>query len=355
MIKTKKNLQLIQMLRGIASILVVLLHVTTNCREILSYNFLGNIFSFGGSGVDIFFVLSGFIITYANLHYIEQPKAIGKFLKRRFIRIFPIYWIIITGFLILQLALPSFYKTHFDTGIMNMLQTYLLLPGHNMLNGVSWSLTNELYFYLLFLVALVIPNKKYSLYLLIAYFIFLIGYSIIIPGVTIGNEYMGMLLFPMNIEFFLGVFIVLIVSRLPQALSFPLLIAGIILFITGAFLFNSGIEVIGKTSNQVLNRVLLFGFPSFLIILSLVKLELSRTIKMHNIFLHLGNASYSIYLIHLPIVAAFFKVIAKFNIHNNAILLFLSCILFAAVCAAGIFIYHKIEKPLIKNLNKLLL
>lgn len=342
-------------MRGIASLMVVLLHISVNFSDNLQKPLLNNIFSFGGSGVDIFFVLSGFIITYANLNYLEQPNAIGKFLKRRFIRIFPIYWIIITGFLMLQLALPSFYRTHFDTGIMNMFQTYLLLPGHNMLNGVSWSLTNELYFYLLFLVALVIPNKKYSLYLLIAYFIFLIGYSIIKPGVANGNEYMGMILFPMNIEFFLGVFIVLIVNRLPKAWSVPLLVTGVILFITGAFLFNSGIEVIGKSSNQALNRVLLFGFPSFLIILSLVKLELGRTIKMHNIFVHLGDASYSIYLIHLPVVAAFFKVIAKFNITNYALLLFLSFILFVTVCAAGIFIYHKIEKPIIKKLNQLLL
>ena len=159
----------------------------------------------------------------------------------------------------------------------------------------------------------------------------------------------------MNIEFFSGVFIVLVVNRLSQSWSVPLLVTGIILFITGAFLFNSGVEVINKTSNQALNRVLLFGFPSFLIILSLVKLELSRTIKMHNIFLHLGDASYSIYLIHLPVVAAFFKVVAKFNINNYAVLLFLSCILFVIVHAPGFFIYHKIEKPLIQKLNKLLL
>ena len=59
----QKSLQLTQMLRGVASILLVLLHISINCEEISGYRFLGNIFLFEGSSVDIFFVVSGFIIT----------------------------------------------------------------------------------------------------------------------------------------------------------------------------------------------------------------------------------------------------------------------------------------------------
>ena len=354
MVRSQKSLQLIQLLRGVASILVVLLHITIRSREIMGINFLDNFFEFGGSGVDIFFVLSGFIITYSNFHYLARPSAIGKFLKRRFIRIFPIYWIIITGFLILQLALPAFYNTHFDTGIGNILKTYLLLPGHIMLNGVSWSLTNELFFYLLFTLALIIPNKKYSLYLLIAYFIFLVIFAVIVP-VENANVYVGMLTFPMNIEFLLGVFIVLIVNKISNNWVYPLLIMGILLFVAGAFLSNNEIAVISNSSNPALSRVLLFGLPSFLIILSVVKLELNRTVKIHNVFLQMGDASYSIYLIHLPVVAAFFKLLVKFNINNPVLIFLLTCILFIGICVAGIFIFHKIEQPLIKKLNKILL
>ncbi len=350
---TKKTLGSIQLLRGIASMLVVLL--TINYQENWSKEFLFNIFLFGGSGVDIFFVLSGFIITYTYWSYLEQPSTVIKFLKRRVIRIFPIYWIIITCFLLLQLALPTFYNTHFDTGLVNMLQTYLLLPGHMMLNGVSWSLTNELFFYGLFAIALIIPNKKLSLFILLAYFIFLILTAVIMPANANSNQYIQMLIFSMNIEFFLGVFIVLIVSNLSKKWIYPLLVSGILLFLAGAFLSNSGISVISSSSNSALNRVLYFGFPSFLIILTVVKLELSRTIKMHKIFLQLGDASYSIYLIHLPIVAAFYKVLSKFNITNGWILTTLSILIFFAVCKGGIIIYNKVEKPLIKKLNKLIL
>lgn len=350
----KKTLVLIQLLRGIASLLVVLMHITVNYEDNSGHVFLFNIFKFGGSGVDIFFVLSGFIITYSNLQYLEKPSSTGTFLKRRFVRIFPIYWLIITVFLLAQLALPAFYNTHFDTSVGNLLQTYLLLPGHMMLNGVSWSLTNELFFYLLFTLALLIPNKKYTLHLAGFYFVFLLVVAIGFPQVASENPYAEMLLFPMNIEFFMGIIIVLIVNRLPVSWVYPLLITGIGLFITGALLNNAEVPVFSSGSGGALNRVLLFGFPSFLIILAVVKLELSKAIRMHNIFLYLGDASYSIYLLHLPVVAAFFKVTNKINIDNAAVLFLLSCLLIVMVCAGGIFIYQKIEKPLIEKLNKVL-
>lgn len=350
----KKTLVLIQLLRAIASLLVVLMHITVNYQEKTGHEFLLNIFNFGGSGVDIFFVLSGFIITWSNRQYLAKPANTGKFLRRRFVRIFPIYWLIITTLLILQLALPTFYNTSYNTNSSPLLQTYLLLPDHVMLNGVSWSLTNELFFYLLFTLALIIPNKKFSLFLMTGYFLLLLVVAFAIPQLTTGNPYKEMLFFPMNIEFFLGILIVLIVDRVPFIRAKALLVAGIVLFVAGALLDNAGIRITGDAISGALNRVLLFGVPSFLVILSVVKLELNRTVKMHGLFLQLGDASYSIYLFHLPVVAAFFKMSSIYEITDPLTLLLMSCMLIVIICVAGIFIFNKIEKPLIRKLNLLL-
>ena len=127
MLPHQKNLQVIQMIRGLACILVVLMHITVTFSDTYTLSFLWNIFKFGGCGVDIFFVLSGFIITYSNRHYITKASSIGKFLKKRAIRIFPIYWIIISFFLALQLIFPSFYRTHFQLNFANILSTYFLV------------------------------------------------------------------------------------------------------------------------------------------------------------------------------------------------------------------------------------
>jgi peptidoglycan/LPS O-acetylase OafA/YrhL len=342
------------MLRGVASILVVLYHMTSNYSEIFGQPFLHNVFNFGGSGVDVFFVLSGFIIAYANNNFVARPAKTVTFLKRRFIRIFPIYWVIITLFLTIQLLFPFYYKSHFELGAANLISTYLLLPGHAMINGVSWSLTNELFFYFLFMLAIIIPERKIAVYILTAYFILLLVVAISGLDITAGNNYMGLLLFPMNIEFLLGVFVFLIAEKIPGKLVWPLLLAGIALFLTGAFIYNNNIHILYSQANMVLNRVLLFGLPSFLIISALVKMELNKTIQLNRIFLYLGDASYSIYLIHLPLVVAFYKVIARFGINNAWLMALLNCLLFVAICFIGVLCFLKIEKPLIKKLNRLL-
>ena len=348
MLQKKTNLQFIQLLRGIACLLVAFLHISETYLSTYHTFFLGNIFKFGGAGVDIFFVLSGFIITYSNSQFLTKPSSITKFLKKRMIRIFPIYWIVISFLLLMQVALPFFYRTHYQFNGANLLNTYLLLPNHNMVNGVSWTLTNELFFYLLFTLALLVPKKKYSMILLFIYLGILLLFPILPFTKNSINGFTDSLFFPMNIEFLLGIIIVLLVDTVPKNWCIPLLITGVALFIFGATTTILGEQIF---TNRY-NRVLLFGLPSFLIILTLVKYELNTKIYIHNLFIKLGDASYSIYLFHLPLVAAFFKIIVKFNITNYAQILLLTAALVITICYMGIIIYEKIEIPIIKWLNR---
>ena len=338
------------MLRGFACLLVALMHVTVTFSQTFHAYFLWNFFKFGGGGVDIFFVLSGFIITYSNRQNIGKPATILKFVKKRLIRIFPIYWIIISIFLVLQVMLPAYYATHFQMNFENIFSTFFLLPNHITLNGVSWSLTNELFFYLLFLLALLIPNKNFMLGLLAAYLVFLVlvpAFSSNAPSNS--NSFIQLLLFPMNIEFLLGIGVVFFVDKFPDKWIFPFLIVGLCLFLVSAVYYTPLSQILSGYS-----RVIMFGLPSFLIVLALVKYELVTHIKVNNLFLQLGDASYSIYLFHLPIVVAFFKIIAKVSIANHLTLVLLSGGLLAAVCFAGFIIYKKVEKPLINWLNIIL-
>jgi exopolysaccharide production protein ExoZ len=312
------------MLRGIACVLVVLMHVTVTFSQTFHAYFLWNFFKFGGAGVDVFFVLSGFIITYSNRQHIGKPHNILKFIKKRLIRIFPIYWIIISFFLVIQVMLPTYYETHFQMNFVNIFSTFFLLPNHIMLNGVSWSLTNELFFYLLFLL---VPAFSFN-------------------AAVNSNNLIQLLLFPMNIEFLLGIGVVFFVDKFPDKWIFPFLILGLSLFLVSAIYYTPLSHIF-----RGYGRVIMFGFPSFLIVLALVKYELVTHFKVNNLFLQLGDASYSIYLFHLPIVVAFFKIIAKVPIANDLVLVLLSGGLLAAVCYAGYIIYKKVEKPLINWLN----
>jgi exopolysaccharide production protein ExoZ len=345
----QKRFYLIQMLRGVACMLVVLMHATANFSLEFKGTFLSNIFMFGGAGVDIFFVISGFIIAYTNLNSLSKPGAIGGFVKKRIIRIYPIYWILITAFLMFQLLLPSFYKTHFLFGLTNLLNTYLLLPGHTMVNGVSWTLTSELFFYLLFIAAFLLPQKKYAIYLLSAYFIFLIiGCAI---DMTTANQYLNLFISPMNIEFFLGIFVVVLIHIFPPKWSIPLLITGIVWFIFSAVCSYRDINILPG----FYNRVLLFGAPSFVIILALAVYELHYKVSVPKPLITLGDASYSIYLFHLPVLVACYKILGRLKIRQHTLLLLFSCLIVITVTYLGIIIYQKIEKPLIKKLNRIFL
>ena len=161
------------------------------------------------------------------------------------------------------------------------------------------------------------------------------------------NSFIDLLFFPMNIEFLLGITVVFLLDKFPKKWSLPLLSTGLLLFITSALFFNNGMFFF----NSSYNRILMFGIPSFIIILGMVKYELSANIKTAKLFLHLGDASYSIYLFHFPIIAAFFKIMVKLPVTNHLLLVMLCIVLFSFICFAGIIIYKKIESPLIKWLN----
>jgi exopolysaccharide production protein ExoZ len=344
-----KNLELIQVLRGIASLLVVFLHSTVNVNSLLKKEFCFNAFVFGGAGVDIFFVLSGFIITYTSIKALQTSRTPLPFLRRRFVRIFPAYWVVITLFLIIQLLFTSFYSSGaYNFTLPNVLATYFLLPDHTMVNGVSWTLTYELFFYFLFSLAFFIPKKNIALWLGILYALIIIvlhcfGYD----AQQQQNKWLQLITLPMNTEFVMGIIAALTISKIRSSVALPFLIAGCLLFIGGAILHDTGYSV----THNGFNRVILFGIGSFFIITGLVKYELQRKVEVHSFLLKLGEASYSLYLLHLPLVVACIKIIAKLGITNNIIIRGLLIVAIIIICFGSILFFRFIEKPIIDKLN----
>ena len=346
----KESLQLVQFLRGIASLLVVLLHCTISVNDTLGQSFLFNAFKFGGAGVDIFFVLSGFIITYTSARALKSSKGFVPFIRKRFVRIYPIYWLVATFFLLLQLSLPSFYKTGYDISFGNLLATYLLLPGHAMVNGVSWTLTYELFFYCIFSLAFFIRNRAVLAILSLMYILALIVLAWIYLHNITGNAWIDLVIFPMNLEFFMGILAALLVPKISGPVSRILIGVGTVLFISAAVFFNSGYSLV----DSAFDRVILFGIPSFLLILGIVKYELTATINMHSFFVRLGEASYSLYLLHLPFVAAGVKIFARFQHSDVYVMHIVILAMIAALCIGSIFFFKLIEKPMITRLNRML-
>ena len=168
----------IQILRGFAAINVVLFHIILSAS---TYNQTTNLLllvdNFGSSGVDIFFVISGFIITYAQS---VNKKKISEFLVLRFIRIVPLYWFLTLVFSLLffffssyfrerTISLELFFYSIFFISNISLTVHPVIIPG--------WTLEYEIIFYFLFSISLFIKKLKFKfiyLFIVISFGAFLL-------------------------------------------------------------------------------------------------------------------------------------------------------------------------------------
>ena len=155
-----KKLNLLQVYRGIAAVLVVMVHVTIKSGERFNQVAFLNLFGAGWSGVDYFFVLSGFIMVYVHRSAIGKKEQLKSFLVKRAVRIYPIYWIITLTVLCLFLVIPGFASNNQDLSLGKVIASLLLIPQKDQpILEVGWTLIHEIYFYLLFSIAIWLKPK----------------------------------------------------------------------------------------------------------------------------------------------------------------------------------------------------
>jgi len=155
-----KKLNLLQVYRGIAALLVVMVHLTIKSEEILNQVTFFNLFGAGWSGVDYFFVLSGFIMVYVHRSAIGKKDQLKSFLVKRAVRIYPIYWIITLTLWCLFLVIPGFASNNQDLSLGKVIASLLLIPQKDQpILEVGWTLIHEIYFYLLFSIAIWLKPK----------------------------------------------------------------------------------------------------------------------------------------------------------------------------------------------------
>ena len=343
----------IQAYRGIAVLLVVLFHGAYRVGHNYGIEPFFNIFDFGFSGVHLFFVLSGFIILAAHVKDIGAPGHLFWYLKRRLIRIYPIYWLIffvLGGWKLLSV------KMNIDDFFLN---AFLFTSNTKLVIAVSWTMLYEIIFYLIF--AILVINKK-------------------IGSITI-TVWLALILFnwgsstyhilhPFNLLFIFGMLASTLclklkkidpgIANLISKISFTL---GGILFISTAVYYSS--LTVGTSewpSHHV--TILGFGFASALLVLGSVSPEIESFFRKHHIMRLIGDASYSIYLVHLWALKASFNLVRSlmersFNITLDDGMgqsLFVSDLLLVFIVVLsvlfGILVHLKIEKPLLHFLRK---
>ena len=283
-------LDVLQLFRGFAALMVVLHHSIGSLKYYhkIDYIFLDYVALVGKFGVDFFFVLSGFIITYSAYYKYNEPNAFSNYVKNRLIRIYVPYLPIGIFMLVVYTLLPGFSNGNRD---LSFLTSLTLIPHGNPALSVAWTLSFELCFYLLF--SLSFFSKKVWNGFVFVWFIAIIlfTYSPLSSLPFLKIPIFRILFLPYNIEFILGFLLALVIIK-KLKLN---LVLGIFALVLIFFTFLFGIINHSKLFKFDLN--LLFALGIFLIIYIAIY-YCNFKLKSSSVFMLVGNASYSIYLTH---------------------------------------------------------
>ena len=287
----------VQVLRAISVLLVFFYHLKLD------------LFKNGYLGVDIFFVISGFVIT-KSLHKEFKDKGEINFLnfyKKRFKRIFPVLFFILTFVFFFY----KFYgppdislKKDFLYSISGLSNFFYLINQVDYFNNIfdnplghTWSLGIEEQFYIIYplLLFFLIKNFKYNKTSIILYFIIFLS-LVIINFFNINNTTVFYLPFLRFWEFFLGCVIPFLRIKKNNQLSLVFFILIFIILFSNIFGENNT-----NPTLYIFKNILITFFASFFLIFYNKPNNL-LIIFENKFFTFLGNLSYSIYLWHLPII-----------------------------------------------------
>jgi len=319
-------------MRGIAAVLVVLLHISTKWAQFGRGTTEG--FALGNAGVDLFFIISGYIMCFSTD---GRRLNFNRFMLLRIQRIMPFYWLTTTIALAVFLYDPKMVNS--SGGETSIWASYILFPnGRKFLNGNGWTLSFEFFFYLVFAVAISRGTDKAMRFSSIILLLLTgLGFFFMHDGFAL-NFLTNNLYF----EFVLGMACFYLFNRRGARFGAGY---GIALCLLGGLALTAGqLAHIPRPEEW---RGFLWGIPMLFVFVGLLSLEetIRRTSSyLKTIFLGMGNSSYSLYLIHPFVLSGLARLLQHFNATSSH-LLFIVALLIPTV-VAGHLAYLYIEKPL---------
>lgn len=342
-----KKIYSLHYFRGFAAVAVVLYHITLELQDKFHYVFFWNIFRLGAYGVDFFFLLSGFLIFLIHKDDFGKKRKILPFLKKRFLRIFPTYWIIVIPILLIFL-LTRTYVFKETISFWLIFATLSLFPHLIRVIPASWTLTYEWYFYLVFAFLLFFQLNKKMLYSILIFggFIVALNFSPL-SHTFFGNFLLEIPHSPFRfyiLEFLFGSLVGYFYTKAKTILhvkallflSFVLLTLSFVLL----YLFSGAIGAY---------ELFILSIPFLAIIFFSASFE-KKYKKKKNILLNLlGDTSYTLYLLHGFILLVLFKfVLIKHLFFSPLSLMFFGVASFFITILVSTLFYFLIETTIWK-------
>jgi len=341
--KEKQEIIGVQYLRGLAAFAVVVDHTNgmANFDKYFGHEILNGFLSHGARGVDLFFLISGFIICMISLRGPELLSTMtgAVFAERRFTRIVPLMWLAILSYAALRLlGRGTFFAGPY-------LRALTLFPAGDVQPNQIWTLRHEAIFYALFALSFLVGRRKVWILLLWAASPFVYAaLSLSTHPSDFFGQFLHIVAHPVNVEFFAGFLIGVLWHKKTKLFSFSVSVSPVLIFLCAMIAF------------MAISYVLLLSFDS------VSSTAISATICVPIMFagIHvrchegwidrlgkvMGDASYAIYLFHPHFVSAILGVWSKLA-HQTPIAIVLVGTIIVTTTAC-VFVHLYIERPLLK-------
>ena len=322
----------LQYLRAIAALLVVYFHAVLQFQKV-DAGFDPQRFTLGETGVDVFFVLSGFVMWLTTAGRSITPV---EFYRRRIKRIVPLYWLATLFSAAIAFGAPQLLRsTQFD--IPHLLASLVFLPWRNpadmtMIVPVvvpGWTLNYEMFFYLVFALLLPLP-ERWRIPALGAAFVAILALCHILPTTTATIFYGE----PIILEFLAGVVLGWLYKEkllLPRNFAWLALVVGAVFLLVNEKLTGTG------------SRFYAWGIPAIFIVYGAVSIDLSKR-RVIGWLSYLGDCSYAIYITH-AFALAFLRIVSShlsIGLLHNPVSFVILCLLLSSLVGAAV---HEITTP----------
>lgn len=353
------QLKSIQVLRALAAIAVMFAHLHgIEVRQASDSPLLASPWVSGVSGVDLFFVISGFVMVWVTRDSAASGRTAARFLFARVMRIYPLWWLFagaMSVYFYITYGVPWDAESLAAVGVSgpeHLWKSFLLIPHEAYpVLVLGWTLMHEMYFYLVFTLILLLP-ERYRSFAFLLWAALIVGASVAQMTGFYASDIFSLALFPMTLEFLFGVGAGYACKNGWMQLKWPALGAGLI-WLIAAIVF---VEFESTAADLPLQRTLAFGPAFALIVYAVAALEQTTGLGKHlpTFLVRIGDWSYSLYLGHLLVISAVARIFFAYadapGLWDNAVFLVIG--IGAALVVSGLT-YELFEKPLIKGARKL--
>lgn len=315
-----KNLDWVQLLRGLAALLVVLTHGRYALQGSPAYPLADELLRHGGLGVDLFFIISGFIMCYSTAGSAGGGAEAARFLIKRLARVWPAYAVVVVLSVFVLYGGSAYF--HAPQNRTTFWHTLAMLPADPraapyfaLTLPVAWTLAFEMYFYLLYAGSLLFRRWRW-----VALGAWVLLTVVVLPqargaaGLDVGRDlgyrfgYLAIVSNPYVLEFVAGAAIGWLYLR-DWARVRSAVVAWQVLGLGAVFALWAIQGGLAGTPGPAG-----YGWPLALMVLCMALASKTVRIGVPPLFLWLGSISYSLYLTHMLSQGMFGDTLARFGL-----------------------------------------